>query len=108
MSRFPRGSVVHGVFYLLMSLDRYLCCLCFEEPEQRLRQKYSVCKRCPLCKGPWYCSATCQVSDWSEHKRFCSGYPSFAGVKETIKIAREEYYIELPPNIQVLLIRFTR
>ena len=34
--------------------------------------------RCSECKSKWYCSKTCQTSDWNVHKRLCNRYKQSA------------------------------
>ena len=57
------------------------------------------CRYCVACRGPWYCSTTCQRYHWStEHRDTCVGYAAANFVKQ----------LKLPDHCAALILRFAR
>lgn len=42
--------------------DKHTCKLCGKDAIQR----------CSRCKNEWYCSRSCQVTHWAQHKDICN------------------------------------
>ena len=73
-----------------------LCVVCLCVGQMKLEGR---CLYCVACRGPWYCSTTCQRYHWStEHRDTCVGYAAANFVKQ----------LKLPDHCAALILRFAR
>ena len=73
-----------------------LCVVCLGVGQMKREGR---CLYCVACRGPWYCSTTCQRYHWStEHRDTCVGKAAAKFVKK----------LKLPDHCAALILRFAR